>query len=55
MDIEAPDSSSIKRKSSIQSLHDAHDLVELGHVEALSRKFSLWSMLALAFCVLGTW
>ena len=34
---------------------DALDLVALGHDPALSRKFSLWSLLALAFCVLGSW
>jgi choline transport protein len=34
---------------------DALDLAEFGHVQELSRKFSTWSMLALAFCVLGTW
>ncbi|KKK22441.1 hypothetical protein ARAM_007237 [Aspergillus rambellii] len=34
---------------------DAHDLVAMGHQEALTRKFNIWSMLALAFCVLGTY
>ncbi|KAJ5891241.1 amino acid permease family protein [Penicillium subrubescens] len=34
---------------------DALDLVALGHDQVFSRKFSLWSMLALAFCVLGSW
>ncbi|KAG6013851.1 hypothetical protein E4U54_006237 [Claviceps lovelessii] len=38
-----------------QAVRDAQDLASLGHVQTLSRKFSLWSMLALAFCVLGTW
>ncbi|KAG5929887.1 hypothetical protein E4U42_004079 [Claviceps africana] len=38
-----------------QAARDAQDLASLGHVQTLSRKFSLWSMLALAFCVLGTW
>lgn len=48
--------STSKRKGSLaQSIDDAHTLAELGHVEELSRKFGLWSMLALAFCVLGTW
>ncbi|KXS99303.1 hypothetical protein AC578_6738 [Pseudocercospora eumusae] len=38
------------------SIHDdANDLATLGHVEELTRKFDSWSMLALAFCVLGTW
>ncbi|KAM5358989.1 hypothetical protein ACJZ2D_014814 [Fusarium nematophilum] len=34
---------------------DAQDLAALGHEQALTRKFSLMSMLAMAFCVLGTW
>ncbi|CAM1508820.1 Fc.00g025590.m01.CDS01 [Cosmosporella sp. VM-42] len=34
---------------------DALDLAELGHEQVLTRKFSLLSMLSLAFCVLGTW
>ena len=34
---------------------DALDLATLGHEQALSRKFSLWSLLALGFCVLGSW
>ncbi|KAJ5811398.1 hypothetical protein N7474_007699 [Penicillium riverlandense] len=38
-----------------QTVLDAHDLATLGHDQALSRKFSIWSMLALGFCVLGTW
>ncbi|KAL5340935.1 amino acid/polyamine transporter I [Aspergillus crustosus] len=38
-----------------RSLEDEHDLAAMGHVQSLSRKFSLWSMLALAFCVLGTY
>ncbi|KAL2866934.1 putative amino acid permease family protein [Aspergillus lucknowensis] len=38
-----------------QSLEDEEDLAAMGHVQALSRKFNLWSMLALAFCVLGTY
>jgi choline transport protein len=38
-----------------QSVLDARDLAALGHDQTLSRKFNLWSMLALAFCVLGTW
>ncbi|KZZ96660.1 Amino acid/polyamine transporter I [Moelleriella libera RCEF 2490] len=49
----------LDRKATIdlidQATRDAQDLAALGHVETLSRKFSLWSMLALAFCVLGTW
>lgn len=38
-----------------QELIDEVDLAALGHGQALSRKFDLWSILALAFCVLGTW
>lgn len=38
-----------------QTVLDAHDLATLGHDQALSRKFSILSMLALGFCVLGTW
>lgn len=38
-----------------QSYEDARDMVALGHTEELTRKFSPWSMLALAFCILGTW
>lgn len=38
-----------------QALQDARDLAEFGHSQALTRKFSIWSMLALAFSVLGTW
>ncbi|POR39055.1 Choline transport protein [Tolypocladium paradoxum] len=38
-----------------QATRDANDLAALGHAQTLTRKFSLWSMLALAFCVLGTW
>jgi hypothetical protein len=36
-----------------QSVQDAHDLAAMGHDQALTRKFDMWSMLALAFCVLG--
>lgn len=38
-----------------QAAQDAVDLAELGHSQALSRKFDTWSMLSLAFVVLGTW
>ena len=38
-----------------QSDADARGLASLGHEQVLTRKFSLWSMLAMAFCVLGTW
>lgn len=43
------------RKASWQSIEDAKSVHEMGHVEELSRKFGLGSMLALAFSVLGTW
>ncbi|CEJ61533.1 putative amino acid permease family protein [Penicillium brasilianum] len=38
-----------------QDVQDATDLAGMGHAQALTRKFSIWSMLALAFCVLGTY
>lgn len=38
-----------------QNDQDAQDLAELGHSQSLTRKFNTWSMLALAFSVLGTW
>ncbi|PWY75401.1 amino acid permease family protein [Aspergillus heteromorphus CBS 117.55] len=38
-----------------QSVQDAHDLAAMGHDQAMSRKFDMWSMLSLAFCVLGTY
>lgn len=34
---------------------DEVDLAILGHEQVLARKFSIWSLLALSFCVLGTW
>ncbi|KAI0155717.1 amino acid/polyamine transporter I [Pestalotiopsis sp. NC0098] len=34
---------------------DAVDLAILGHEQVLARKFSIWSLIALSFCVLGTW
>ncbi|CAI7637009.1 unnamed protein product [Penicillium viridicatum] len=39
----------------VQDVQDAQDLAALGHSQALTRKFDIWSMLALAFCVLGTY
>uniref|UniRef100_A0A060TJW4 ARAD1D49984p n=1 Tax=Blastobotrys adeninivorans TaxID=409370 RepID=A0A060TJW4_BLAAD len=30
-------------------------MAEMGHVQELARTFNIWSMLALAFAVLGTW
>ncbi|CAM1511870.1 Fc.00g093830.m01.CDS01 [Cosmosporella sp. VM-42] len=38
-----------------QELQDARDLADLGHEQALTRSFGMWSMLALSFSVLGTW
>ncbi|KAJ5110436.1 hypothetical protein N7532_000971 [Penicillium argentinense] len=38
-----------------QDVQDATDLAAMGHAQALTRKFNIWSMLALAFCVLGTY
>lgn len=38
-----------------QDVVDACDLATLGHSQSLIRKFDIWSILALAFCVLGTW
>ncbi|KAJ5560027.1 hypothetical protein N7513_002426 [Penicillium frequentans] len=42
-------------KPTDQDTQDACDLAEFGHGQSLERKFNIWSMLALAFCVLGTW
>ncbi|RSM18107.1 hypothetical protein CDV31_003029 [Fusarium ambrosium] len=48
--------SALKRAdTSNQALQDAEDLACFGHEQSLTRKFSIWSMLALAFSVLGTW
>ena len=38
-----------------QENHDALDLASMGHEQSLMRTFNIWSMLALAFSVLGTW
>ncbi|KAJ5612913.1 amino acid permease family protein [Penicillium lagena] len=38
-----------------QSVQDILDLAATGHDQALSRKFNIWSMLAMSFCALGTW
>ncbi|KAH6685428.1 choline transport protein [Plectosphaerella plurivora] len=46
---------SAKAEGRTQGDIDAQDLADFGHSQVLTRKFSLWSMLALAFCVLGTW
>ncbi len=50
MDDDAP----VKPPGSNQG-EDEQDLAAMGHVQALSRKFDIPSMLALAFCVLGTY
>jgi choline transport protein len=42
-------------KPTDQNAQDAHDLAAFGHDQTLARKFNIWSMLAMAFCVLGTW
>ncbi|KAF4335501.1 choline transporter [Fusarium beomiforme] len=48
--------SALKRSDTTnQAIRDAEDLANFGHDQSLSRKFSMWSMLALAFSVLGTW
>ncbi|ANB14454.1 Hnm1p [Sugiyamaella lignohabitans] len=51
-----------KKRLSVESLRsgqqqklDAFDLADMGHAQELPRQFSMWSMLALAFSVLGTW
>lgn len=38
-----------------QATYDTLDLATMGYQQALSRKFTVWSMLALAFSILGTW
>ncbi|KAG0159619.1 hypothetical protein PDIDSM_7141 [Penicillium digitatum] len=54
MDLES-NSQSLKPPLTDQNVQDAQDLAALGHSQALARKFDVWSMLALAFCVLGTY
>ncbi|RAH65465.1 putative amino acid permease family protein [Aspergillus aculeatinus CBS 121060] len=54
MDVENPET--LKPfHSGDQHAQDASDLAAMGHDQALSRKFDIWSMLSLAFCVLGTY
>lgn len=55
MDVETGDLGLKTKISHAPSREDAHSFAEPGHVDTLSKKFGLWSMLALAFCVLGTW
>ncbi|KFY17245.1 hypothetical protein V492_00806 [Pseudogymnoascus sp. VKM F-4246] len=38
-----------------ENTQDALDLAAMGHEQSLVRKFNIWSMLALAFSVLGTY
>jgi amino acid transporter len=52
---DAPFKHSVTLEPVDQSDKDARDLAAMGHHQAMSRKFGIWSMLALAFCVLGTW
>jgi hypothetical protein len=53
MDLESSNQVVKPVESADQSVQDARDLAALGHDQALTRKFDMWSMLALAFCVLG--
>ena len=56
MDPDAEMNSSLKHlNTSDQAAQDERDLADLGHGQALTRKFSLWSMFFLAFSVLGTY
>ena len=48
-------STSKKVTEAIQNNQDALDLASMGHSQVLKRTFGTWSMLALAFSVLGTW
>ncbi|CAK7271015.1 hypothetical protein SEPCBS57363_004399 [Sporothrix epigloea] len=44
-----------RTKAEEQEFQDEQDLAAMGHQQAMSRKFGMFSMLSLAFCVLGTW
>ncbi|CAK7564013.1 MAG: hypothetical protein SEPTF4163_001896 [Sporothrix epigloea] len=44
-----------RTKAEEQEFLDEQDLAAMGHQQAMSRKFGMFSMLSLAFCVLGTW
>ncbi|KIH89697.1 amino acid permease family protein [Sporothrix brasiliensis 5110] len=44
-----------RTKAEEQELRDEQDLAAMGHSQDMSRKFGVFSMLSLAFCVLGTW
>jgi hypothetical protein len=54
MDPETPANDLKPKVSTDQDTQDAQDLAALGHEQTLTRKFSVTSMLSLAFCVLGT-
>lgn len=55
--LEAQQSGSKRRNVATQAQmdQDAADLAEFGHSQALSRKFSPWSMFFFSFIILGTW
>lgn len=57
MTVTVPDTRRASRLSrhEEQDERDAELLAALGHEQQLSRQFNMWSMLALAFTVLGTW
>ncbi|KAJ6153645.1 hypothetical protein N7470_006604 [Penicillium chermesinum] len=55
MDLERDSLSGKPPLENEQDVQDATDLAAMGHAQALTRKFDTWSMLALAFCVLGTY
>jgi len=54
MDVESNSITLKPPRENDQDVQDATDLAAMGHTQALTRKFNIWSMLALAFCVLGT-
>lgn len=54
MDLEAPSNDPRPKVFLDRDIEDAQDLVAMGHVQSLTRKFSRTSMLSLALCVLGT-
>lgn len=55
MDVETGELGLKTKVSNAPSREDARSFDDIGHINTLSKKFDLWSMLALAFCVLGTW
>lgn len=48
-------SSDIEKPGFTDTSNDAEGLAAMGHVQSLSRKFSIWSMLGLSFSILSTW